>query len=527
MMLSPRQGMIEPYTLEPGPHLFTDWRYVRPGMIRWDTADGQPTSLFATQGDPGRVQPHPLDVPHNLRIVARSPQKTSPFIGPDRPWEKVIFWSTLLYDGGKYRLWYEAVPGTYWDGKPAAAGLARDPGWGSLLCYAESDDLQTWTKPELGIFEYDGQASNIVLGGALTPETGYHGGSVFIDPSAPPQERYKSFYMGRLPLDRLRDCERRLGMTADTMALHYQSAMFAATSPDGLHWKPLPDPVMLANSDTSNRVYYDPDQEKYVAYVRMWLYGRRAVGRAETGDFARWPLPEPVLWITPGDNPAADIYTNAYTRYPGSSSQHLMFPALYRRDTDTTEIHIASSSEGRLWSFLPGGPLLTTGAEGAWDAGCLFAAANLMQIDAGRVALPVTGYHVPHKYPRSMPLGKMGFATWPAGRLAALEAPGTSSFTTPQLVFSGNHLCLNLETRRAGEVLVEVAEAEGSPKPVPQAEGQAVPGLSFADCDPICGDLPAHTVTWRGNADLSALAGKPVSLRFRLRAASLYAFHFE
>ena len=126
-----------------------------------------------------------------------------------------------------------------------------------------------------------------------------------------------------------------------------------------------------------------------------------------------------------------------------------------------------------------------------------------------------------------MPLGNLGFAIWPAGRLAALEAPGTGSFTTPQLIFADNRLCLNLETRRAGEVLVEVVEAEGPPRPIPQAEGPVVPGFSFADCDPICGDLLSHTVTWRGNADLSALAGRPISLRFRLRAASLYAFQFE
>lgn len=526
MMLSPRQGMIEPYLLEPGPHLFTDWRYVRPGMIRWDTADRQPTSLFATQGDPGPVQPHPLDVPHNLRIVARPPQKAGPFIGPDRPWEKMIFWSTLLHDGGKYRLWYEAVPGAYWASSSASARPAIEPGLGDLLCYAESDDLQTWTRPSLGIQDYYSQPSNIIFGSSLTPETGYHGGAVFIDPSAPPQERYKSFFMGRLPLERLRDCERRLGLTADTMALHFQRAMFGAVSPDGLHWTALPDPVMLANSDTSNRAHYDPDLGKYVAYVRMWLFGRRAVGRAETDDFRRWPLPEPVLWTTPGDDPAADIYTNANTRYPGASGQHLMFPALYCRDTDTTEIYMASSSEGRLWSFLPGEPILSIGSADAWDAGCLFAGGNLVQVGGGRVALPLIGYHVPHKYPRSMPLGQAGFATWPAERLAALEANGIGSFTTPQLIFLGSCLRLNVETRRAGEVLVEVAEAEGPPKPVPQAEGSAVPGLSFADCDSICGDLPAHTVTWRGSADLSALAGRPVSLRFRLRAASLYAFHF-
>jgi hypothetical protein len=38
-----------------------------------------------------------------------------------------------------------------------------------------------------------------------------------------------------------------------------------------------------------------------------------------------------------------------------------------------------------------------------------------------------------------------------------------------------------------------------------------------------CNDI-AWEVHWRGQADLSALAGRPVKLHFRMTSAKLYAF---
>ncbi|HOD50539.1 MAG TPA: hypothetical protein PLM14_06540 [Candidatus Hydrogenedentes bacterium] len=35
-----------------------------------------------------------------------------------------------------------------------------------------------------------------------------------------------------------------------------------------------------------------------------------------------------------------------------------------------------------------------------------------------------------------------------------------------------------------------------------------------------------HIVTWDGGSDDAAYAGQPLSLRFELRAAKLYAFEF-
>lgn len=526
-MKTPSFGMIEPYRLGAGPNLFTDWRYVQPGMVRWDDETGRRLPLFAREGIPGQVHPMGLDIPQGISISALPPvEKTGPVVfQPTQSWVHMGGPVKVIRDAGKYRMWYVAIPTDYWQGKTPGMGTTLNTDWGALLCYAESDDLQHWVYPELGILDYYGEKTNIVYGGPMCAKTGFHGTGLFIDPSAPADERYKMFYMGRIPLEELLAYGKKLNMPVDNMAIHYNSAMFAATSPDGLHWKAYPEPVMLANSDTGNNVFYDAESGKYIAFMRMWLYGRRAVGRAVTDDFTRWPLPEPILWISPNDPASIDIYTNGPFQYPGSTSQHLMMPSYYLRDTDLWESYLFSSQDGKVWSRVPGGPVIGPGPLGNWDGGCV-GLGNFLELRDGRVAMLYGGSPVPHKYPRTMRMGHTGMAIWPAERLAALESPGLGSFATPQIIFSGQHLYLNAHTAQAGEVRVEIALANELPGPVPKEMPATQSELTFEDCIPICGDHGHVAVCWRDRSSLEDYAGKPVILRFRLNAAKLFSFTF-
>ena len=88
--------------------------------------------------------------------------------------------------------------------------------------------------------------------------------------------------------------------------------------------------------------------------------------------------------------------------------------------------------------------------------------------------------------------------------------------TTVPLVFAGRKLVLNVDTSAMGSARVELQDEQGQP----------LPGFSAADCDPIDGNFTARTVTWKGKAQVAAAEGKPVRLRFALRAAKLYAFQF-
>ena len=56
---------------------------------------------------------------------------------------------------------------------------------------------------------------------------------------------------------------------------------------------------------------------------------------------------------------------------------------------------------------------------------------------------------------------------------------------------------------------------------------QPIPGFTLGDCEEITYNDVAWEVRWQGKADVSALAGKPVKLHFRMTNAKLYAFQFE
>jgi hypothetical protein len=87
---------------------------------------------------------------------------------------------------------------------------------------------------------------------------------------------------------------------------------------------------------------------------------------------------------------------------------------------------------------------------------------------------------------------------------------------TKPLVFAGCALSLNFATSAAGGVKVELQDANGQP----------FPGFSLADCQEQIGNELERVVNWKGGANLSTLAGKPVRLRFTLKDADVFAFRF-
>jgi hypothetical protein len=93
---------------------------------------------------------------------------------------------------------------------------------------------------------------------------------------------------------------------------------------------------------------------------------------------------------------------------------------------------------------------------------------------------------------------------------------GGGEVVTLPVRFEGGRLHVNFATSAAGVVRVEFQNADGQP----------LPGFTAADCDEVFGDTVDRTVSFKGSADVSRLAGTPVKLRFVLKDADLYAFRF-
>ena len=304
MTRTPIQYEYPPFTLRSNALFFHDWRYVHHGITRWTTATGEPIERYSDEPLPDVVEWRGSDIPSGIRLRAIPAQKSDPFLRADSPWEEHLRHATVIRDGGIYRLWYDTK---------------------SLGCYAESDDGTTWRKPKLGLREFDGTtANNILWGENLPPEPDYVGaGCVFIDPSAPAQERYKSFHNRHIDAEVFEEFRRRYPEDTSPRA---QSgiergkgtlAQAGATSPDGIHWTPFDLPLVVHGSDTQNVAYYDEVLGKYVGYFRTHVFRRRSIGRAETDDFRHFPLPDTIVWPDAGIGPADVWYANGRTSYPG------------------------------------------------------------------------------------------------------------------------------------------------------------------------------------------------------------------
>jgi hypothetical protein len=88
---------------------------------------------------------------------------------------------------------------------------------------------------------------------------------------------------------------------------------------------------------------------------------------------------------------------------------------------------------------------------------------------------------------------------------------------TKPITFTGGELRLNFSTSAVGSVRVELQNADGHP----------IEGYTLDDMDPVYGDALDQAFAWNGNADVSALAGQAVRLRFELKDADVFAMRFQ
>lgn len=488
--------MTNVYDLGEKKHVFIDWELIEPGYG---------VALGAGGGDPWQM-------PTGLKLSVHSPQiDEEPFLVADRPWEGSIGAHTSIFFGGdgrsQFRLFYRCSPEHLSARTPKAA----------LLAYAESDDGETWVKPSTGVVDFDGSTeNNLVLGMNTTEGRPVQSPMVFFDPIAESARRIKLIYRG---LENGKPC------------------IYACKSDDGIHWVHYDEPILKDYfSDTHNVVRLDPVRNAYVGYFRGWTdfesgvrHGRRTIAYAQTQKFDTWPKPETIVAADRLDGPDTDIYTNAFTPWPGTHS-YLMFPAFYQRSRDVTEVHMLTSRDGIKWERPSREPIIPSGEPGTPSVGSMYAGAGLVETARGDVSLVLTPYTTTHNQDSKpgVPWGPERspgyyFARWRKDGFASLDAASEAYFSTVPFTFDGERLEVNLWTRYGGEVSFELVDASEETR---ERDAEPVPGRTFDDCDAITGDHVKHVVTWRGESNVDALTGRPVRLRVKMRRARLYSLQF-
>ena len=104
---------------------------------------------------------------------------------------------SVIKVGDKFRMWYLGMIQ-----REVEKGQA--PGWWRPMCYAESTDGVHWTKPELGLVEFNGNKKNNICLIEAEPFSLSRVNdflTVLHEPDDPdPQRRYKAAYIAHMPI---------------------------------------------------------------------------------------------------------------------------------------------------------------------------------------------------------------------------------------------------------------------------------------------------------------------------------------
>lgn len=449
----------------------------------------------------------------------------NPLVKADQPWEgwRLELFGSVIYDAQErlYKMWYISEP-VGWFG-PAPNGASGD----NPTCYAVSEDGIHWKKPPVGLLDSPvGHNHNALLFATHLP-------SITKDLNEPdPSRRYKMICYINHPRN--------------------ERGYYTMVSPDGLHWTRHSKGIICRGTDVING-YYDTNRGLWIALAKIMTkrngHDRRYFYTITSKDFENWTEPKLALEDDLADDAGVlgrleevrsildvpddpfemrtDFYGNGFHQ---AESCTLAFPwiftinnkARYGNQEGPFEVQLAISRDLETWQRPFRKPCIPRGTNGDWECGLQLTASQTLRV-GDEVWLYYSGANYTHGTPvlyrkdnpdrKTKYTGSIGLAKWQWDRFVSADAPAEGGeLTTVPVVFRGDRLELNARVKRGGHIQVELLDAAQRP-----IEG-------FKPAAPVHGDSLRHRVTW---PNLASLQGKPVTLRFKMKAAELFAFAFR
>lgn len=432
-----------------------------------------------------------------VRLQLHRPRPAGKALIFDKPWEgNTSLYVTVFEDGDRYRMYYRgSVHPDYVIRSKVRPGETIPADHPQLTAYAESRDGIQWTKPSLGLFEFNGSKENSII----WMGEGAHNFAPFKDtnPAAPPSERYKALAGGPL---------------------------IALKSADGLRWEKMRDEPVITDGrfDSQNVAFWDEQRQLYVAMYRDLRHGVRTIKTATSRDFLHWT---PGEWADYGDAPPEHLYTNATVPYFRAPHIYLAFPKRFLPFRSKVEDEInnglsdgvfMTSRDGVHWRRYLEAFIRPGRDERNWVHRTNAVSRGILQTAPDELSLYVSrNYTYPTAHIERMVLRTDGFVSAHAG------VPGGELVTKP-LIFEGQKLFLNYATSAAGSIRIEIQNASGQP----------LPGFSLEDSPVLYGDEIDGEVAWprpgtrTDRQPLKRVAEQAVRLRFVMRDADLFSFRF-
>ncbi len=451
----------------------------------------------------------------------------NPLVVADKPWEgwRIELFGSVIYDAEEklFKMWYVAEPlGLF---GPATKGPSSD----NSTCYAVSSDGVHWEKPLVGTLQaHDGSRHNAILYATHLP-------SVTKDlRESNPARRYKMICYVHFP--------------KESRGYH------TMVSPDGIHWTRLSQTPFCPGGDVVTG-YFDEYRGCWVAMAKIggeFRGHRRRIFYVTTSqDFETWTKPELAVYPDLEDDAGSlarieevrsildvpdspdEMRTEFYgTGFHPTPSVALAFPwvftinnrARYGNQEGPFELQLAVSRDLKGWQRPFRIPCVPRGKANEWDGGMQFTAARTVEV-GDEVWLYYCGANHTHGTPvlykpnhpdrKTKYTNSVGLAKWQRDRFVSADGfTQAATLDTVPLVFDGDVLKLNARVAKNGNLRVELLDATGRPL------------AGWKPSAPVRGDSLSHIVRWQAGNNLGALASKPVSLRFHLQGAELFAFQF-
>lgn len=411
----------------------------------------------------------------------------------DAPWEgNVSAYFTFLQDGDEYRAYYR---GSHYDTERKVVTHRE------VTCVAVSKDGIKWTKPKLGLYEFDGSKENNIVWDGI----GTHCFAPFVDenPACPKNERYKAVSRGRYVTGDFDVPDRQKGIVG----------LYMFTSEDGIRWKlKTPKPVITDGAfDSQNIAFWDTNKSKYVCYSRLFINGVRAIQYCESEDFLNWSKPAPIAYAK---EYREHLYTNAIQQYQRNPKVYIGLPTRFLpKENSRVEPIFMHSSDGFKFyrnqhPFIPESfPEDRSGNRSNYACRGVL---DLPHSDKTHSIYATEAYYTgADSRVRRFELRTDGFMS--------LSTSGQAQIVTKPVIVEGDAIVLNSQTRGKGGIWVDLLDENNKP----------IPGFTKHEANGLGGDSIHNEVTWKNGRTLKELQGKVVKIHITFSSTDIYSLQIK
>ncbi len=471
---------------------------------------------------------------------------SNPLITEDKHWEMAIGWTSVRKNEqtGKYQLWYQAYAG-----KRAQVKTHE-----CVVCYAESDDGIRFTKPNLGLFEFNGEKdTNIVLLGSGGYGDRYCNSVLFDTREQDAAKRYKMAF-NDWTYDEKGDAS---------------AGLHVAYSPDGIHWTKAPGPPFYRNSfggkgqqlpfaglnpysetklpdgrvrrqsllpltlSDAADVIYDPKHQAYVIFGKMWICGpdgghawKHGMGRSQSTDFLHWSRPE---FVCVSDDEDGELEFHTSPVFIHRERYFSLNQILNRAEHGMMNIELMISRDGFEWERPFRKTLFLARSPGEqFDSGTLLTNCNMvvhgdeMRFYYGAYSSGAIGGGT--DITGDQQKSGVGLATLPLDRFAGIRSdPVAPSAKVKKPADIGQITLKPLDLSGRTEIYVNANAAGGTVlAELLDVNGCRVPDFDKASCVALKKDALRQRIAWK-NRKLADLPAGKYHLRLQLQKASVYA----